>query len=443
MNRVKSRTPAILIFALLIVIGLSVFTVRLYRNGQEWASFAANGNLYSGGKLKSGTILDRNGVVLATVSDGVRSYAEEEIIRKASLHVVGDTNGNIGTGALAQFSSELAGYDFVNGVYTPGGLGGIVILTVDSKLQEAAYRALDGRNGVVSVANYQTGEILCNVSTPTFDPVSPPELSEDDTSGVYINRFLSSAYTPGSTFKLVTLAAAIENIPDLFERTFVCNETLDVNGDTVTCTSWHGELTIEQALAVSCNCVFAELSLELGSDIIVQYASELGLTESMQISGISTSSGKVESAASGTADLAWLGIGQYRDLINPATMLRLQCAIANGGEAVALHYKTDDGEKKTEHLLSKNTADLLKSMMNYNVVYHYGEENYPGLQLCAKSGTAEVGPESEPHAWFVGFLMDPEHPYAFVVMVENGGYGSYTSGAIANTVLQAAVQEEK
>ena len=79
-------------------------------------------------------------------------------------------------------------------------------------------------------------------------------------------------------------------------------------------------------------------------------------------------------------------------------------------------------------------------MMRYNVQTSYGDDNYPGLNLCAKSGTAEVGGDMSPHAWFVGFIDNEETPLAFVVVVENGGWGSQTAGTVANTVLQEAVK---
>ena len=94
-----------------------------------------------------------------------------------------------------------------------------------------------------------------------------------------------------------------------------------------------------------------------------------------------------------------------------------------------------DGE-----LLSTATANKLRDMMNYNVSAHYGTNRFPGLNLCAKTGTAEVG-DGTSHAWFTGFLLDDAHPYAFVVLVENAGGGLTNAGAVANTVLQAAVNK--
>jgi peptidoglycan glycosyltransferase len=370
----------------------------------------------------------------------------DKTVRKATLHAVGDSTGNIGTGALSAFASQLMGYNIVSGAYSRSGEGNTLSLTIDAELNAVAYEALDGRKGTVGVMNYKTGEIICMVSTPTYDPANPPEISDGDDSyeGVYLNRFLSSTFTPGSIFKLVTTAAAIENIDDIYDRVFTCEGSLKVGGDNVMCTDVHGELTIEDALAVSCNSTFGELALELGADKLEAYARKYGLLDSGNISGLKTAAGNFDKAANDTADLAWSGIGQYNDTVCPASMLRFVGAIANGGLAVKMSLVMDKGisailPAPSERLMSRDTAEKLATMMNYNVHKTYGEENFPGLELYAKSGTAEVGGGASPHAWFVGYITNEEAPLAFIVLVENGGSGRHTAGAVANTVLQAAV----
>ena len=150
-------------------------------------------------------------------------------------------------------------------------------------------------------------------------------------------------------------------------------------------------------------------------------------------------------------NLAWTGIGQYHDMVNPCSMMVYMGAIASGGEAVMPtiikpgSFVEEQASKlpvvgtKTKSMIESSTADSLKSMMSNNVVNNYGSDMFPGLSICAKSGTAEVGGGRQPNAWFVGFLDDAENPYAFVVLVENGGYGSRTAGSVANKVLQATV----
>ncbi len=440
MKRVKRRTIAVIVLIAMMVTGLGFYTVRYALHGGEWASFISNGNAFSGGRLKAGRIEDRNGVTLVSVEDGTYTYAESETVRRATLHAVGDKNRNIGTGALWAFSSRLLGYDPIMGIYSLDGDGGTLKLTIDSSLNAVAYEALNGRSGTVAVMDYTTGEILCMVSNPSFDPENPPEISEDDTSGVYLNRFLSSSFTPGSTYKLVTLAAAIENIDGLFDRDFHCDGRMQVGADNIVCTSAHGDMKIEDALAVSCNCVFAQLALELGADTMAEYADDYGLTSSFSVDGIATAAGRYDKAEAGSIDLAWSGVGQYNDLVNPAAMLRFVSAIANSGRAVDMTqidtFRIGHG---SERIMSGSTAERIAQMMDYCVSHTYGDENFPGLELRAKSGTAEVGGGKDPNAWFVGFIENEEHPLAFVVMIENGGWGSSQAGSVANKVLQAAV----
>lgn len=448
MKRVSNRSRALLLLSLLVFIGLSFYIFKFVTNGKAWVSFPSNQTVYANGVLKVGTILDRNGVLLSDVKDGNRIYSDSVAVRKSTLHAVGDLNGNIGTSALSAFASRLMGYNLITGAYSRTGEGKNLYLTIDAQLNAAAYKALAGKKGTVAIMNYVTGEILCMVSTPTFDPSDVPDLenSGEKYEGVFINRFLSSAYTPGSTFKLVTLAAAIENIPDLYDRVFTCTGSLKIGGDTVNDTGKHGKLSIEDALAVSCNTTFAELALELGADTLGYYADKFGLTKSIRIDGISTAAGNFKSADAGTANLAWSGIGQYDDTVCPCNMLRFIGAIANDGVAVDMSLIHERGlagllPPGSQRLLSKATAEKIATMMNYDVYKTYGESNYPGLELYAKSGTAEVGGSLPPHSWFVGYITNEDYPLAFVVVVENGGSGSHTAGPIANTVLQAAVKE--
>jgi penicillin-binding protein A len=448
MKRVSNRSRALLLLCALVLVGLSFYIFKYIVNGRAWVSFPSNQTVYTNGVLKVGTILDRNGVMLSDIKNGARVYSDDAAIRKATLHAVGDLKGNIGTSALTNFASRLIGYNFIAGAYSRTYVGKTLYLTIDTQLNTAAYKALAGRKGAVGIMNYKTGEILCMVSTPTFDPTAVPDIENggDQYEGVYINRFLSSAYTPGSTFKLITLAAAIENIPDLYDRVFTCEGSLKVGGDTVNDTAKHGKLSIEDALAVSCNTTFAQLSLELGADKLSDYADRFGLTRSISINGIMTAAGSFKKAAAGTSDLAWSGIGQYDDTVCPCNMLRFVGAIANGGVAVdmsLIHEKGLTGiiPPGSERLLSKATSDKIATMMNYDVYKTYGQGNFPGLELYAKSGTAEVGGNLQPHSWFVGYITNKNYPLAFVVVVENGGSGSRTAGVIANTVLQVAVKK--
>lgn len=424
MKKVKRRATAALLIAALLVVGLAVYLVRLADDGGAWASY------FSGG-TPGGTILDRNGVVLYSSDEDGYSFAEDWSTRVSCYHLLGDPNGNVRTGALRQFRDRLAGYSFVEGATS----GKTISLSVDSTLNVTAYSALAGRSGAVMLMDYTTGEVLCMVSSPGDDPENP---SSEPADGTYLNKCLSSSFTPGSVFKLVTLAAAIDNIPDLFERSLWCEGEMIVDGALLTCTGNHGSQTIEQALANSCNCAFGTLALELGPELVAEYAEKLGMTASLQLDGMDVLPGSFTKGEAGSVGLAWSGVGQYEDLVCPYAMLRYVSAIANGGsvyEPTLLGHGSLDRETE---LLSAETAQRIAEMMNYNVQNAYGSWVFPGLDVSAKTGTAEVG-DGTSHAWMTGFLNDPAHPYAFVVILEHAGGGLANAGPVANTVLQAAV----
>jgi cell division protein FtsI/penicillin-binding protein 2 len=443
MKQLKGRALLILLLALTLLVGVALYCIFYVVNGGAWAAFSANDHTHTDGELSVGQICDRNGV---TLYDAVTSsYAENALTRISTLHAVGDPVGNISTGAKTVFSDRLVGFNPITGTSTGGHT---VTLTLDSALNEAAYEALNGHKGTVALYNYETGEILCMVSAPSFDPEDPPSSTDSsEYEGVYLNRFLSSTFVPGSIFKVVTTAAAIDLIPDIFDRTYTCTGSVKIAGDTITCTAAHGEEDFSGAFANSCNCYYALLAEELGGDTLAKYAKEAGLTTSQSVSGIDTAAGSFDVAEDGSSALGWSGVGQYNDMVNPCAMMTLMGAIARDGVPVAPRLlKHESGllvsqESSTtlDRVWSAGTCSALQTMMANNVTQTYGAEKFGNLPVCAKSGTAEVD-NGSPHAWFVGFLNDETHPYAFAVLVENGGGGASVAGTIAAQILQKAVE---
>ena len=197
MKKIEKRALLCLLLAAALLLGSGLFVFRFVKNGGRWVSFAANRHLYNRqGQLSVGRVLDRDGDVLSwTEEDGTRRWYDNSTVRKATLHAVGDAQGNIGTGALVAFADQLSGYNLLTGAYSPLGAGNDLYLTLDARYNYIAYEALAGRKGAVGVYNYETGEVLCMVSAPAFDPLNPPsaeELEENDAyEGAYLNRFLS------------------------------------------------------------------------------------------------------------------------------------------------------------------------------------------------------------------------------------------------------------
>ena len=445
MKKIEKRAIMCLLLAFVLLTGVGIFSYRYVAHGDDWASYEGNRDVYNEGDLSKGKLYDTNGTLLMQNTPDGMIFNDDASVRTALMHITGDKDNNISTGANRAFTDELIGYNLINGVYSLNNAGKDVSLTLDANICATAYEALAGRSGTVGVYNYKTGEILCMVSSPTYDPVDPPSEPED---GVYINRFTSATFVPGSIFKLVTAAAAIENLDDAYTWEINCTGSVSYGGEyAVTDVSAHGTVDLEKALEVSCNCYFGQLAEKLGPDLLEKYTEKAGLMTSYDIDGIKTTEGTFDFPDSGR-NLAWTGIGQWEDMINPCSMMVYMGAIANGGEATHpnivkpttfMGKQIDKITTKTTNMIDSTTAASLTEMMANNVVSHYGSENFPGLSLCAKSGTAEVGDYKEPHAWFAGFLNDDSNPYAFIVLVENSGYGADVAGAVANTVMQAVV----
>lgn len=453
MKKIERRTLVCLVLALCLAAGMCVFVGKYLLDGGSWASSAFNRHLYNtDGQLASGTVMDRDGDVLSTVTeDGKRTYYDNVDVRKATLHAVGDLQGNIGTGALNAFADKLTGYSLLNGAFGAGA-GSELYLTIDARYNYEAYQALGGHAGTVAVYNYKTGEILCMVSAPSYDPLNVPADIEtnDRYKGAYINRFLSSTFTPGSIYKTVTLMAALEEIPDLTQRTWTCEGSVQIGEETIVCSGTHGQQDIGDAFANSCNVAFAQIAAELGADTLKQYTEQAGLTDSYSVDGLPTAAGSFQWDGVTDGQLGWAGVGQGEDQVNPCAMMVYMGAIASGGKAAEpyLIEKTVSAlglpslphfTKKTGRLIAEDTAATLADMMAENVQKTYGASRFPNMDICAKSGTAEVGEGKTPHAWFTGFLRGEDTPYAFVVLVENGGGGSAVAGTVASRVLDVIV----
>ena len=429
MKKINRRAFSVLLIALAVIFGLGVYILRYIDHGQDWALYFSRANSGSTGELT-----DRNGVLLASFSATENLFSDDASTRVANYHVTGDYWGRTGTGVLSSFWNDMQGFDLLTG--TTKAESSILQLNIDSELSKVAYSALDGRNGAVLLCDYTTAELLCMVSSLAVDPA---DADTEPPDGAYINRCLSAAFVPGSVFKLITAAAAIENIPNIYERSFYCEGVYTIAGVDITCSGTHYTQTFEQALANSCNCAFAQIAVMLGQDTLVKYAQNYGFLSEQSLDGIPVRAGSFPTEFVGDPELAWAGIGQSTDTVCPYTMLRYVSAIANGGVLCEPKLIQDGKAPVKSRLVEADTAAKLTDMMSYNVVTHYnGDENFPGLPLCAKTGTAELG-DGTSHAWFAGFLRDEEHPYAFVVMIERGGGGLTAAGAVANKLLQAAI----
>ena len=447
MKKVSGRAIFPLILAIVLLAGTVLLCVRYFAKADEWVTFSGSPHVYTGVNLDGGVVTDRDGTLLLDSTDG-RTYSADAVTRTATMHLLGDRYGYIQAPLLGSFADDMIGFDKINGLYGAEGTEANAALTLSAAAQTAAYQALGNYHGTVGVYNYKTGEILCAVTSPSYDPDNMPDVDADTSGaydGVYVNRFFQAAYTPGSIFKIVTLAAAIETVPDWENLTFTCEGKTIIGGQEIICEGVHGTITLKQALAHSCNVAFGELAGKVGTKTLMEYAEKLGLTESFECDGIPVKAGTVGLEDADAGDLAWAGIGQYTDQVNALTFLRAMGRIAGGGTGAEpyLMAKITRGEKtayeaKTEtssRALKAETAAKLTEYLRNNVATMYGDWQFGGLNVCAKSGTAEHEGETA-DAMFAGFCVDENCPLAFVVFVENGGSGSAVAAPIAAKVLQ-------
>ena len=451
MNRVTNRTWLMGLFILVLVGGMVFFLADYWMNAGWWVSSPGSPHVYSSTNVGVGSIIDRSGKLLLDMTSD-RVYSDSTTTRKSTLHWLGDREGKISAGAVSSYAGAMVGFDPINGIYNADGEEGTQTLTLSSRVQNAALKALDGRNGTVAVYNYKTGEILCAVTTPTFDPNDVPDV-EGDTSGkwkgVYLNRFTQAAYTPGSIYKVVTAAAALQAVPEITEEQFVCTGKVEYgsgnNVATVTCENVHGKLNLQGALANSCNCAFAQIAERIGRKNMQSAVKTLQITEPVKFDGVTTARGKYDITGAGSASFAWSCIGQHTDTVNPARFMTFMGAIAGGGQAVEPHIvsKVICGDEVTyeaepqmeERIMSEDVASTLKTYLRGNVKNIYGDHRFPAIGICGKSGTSQVGGGEVSNALFAGFATDERYPLAFICVVENGGYGATTCIPILSNVL--------
>lgn len=451
MLRIAGRAWALLLIVAILLGGLGFFLYEYANHAAKWVMHSGSPHVYEGAQqtIAMGTVVDRDGNFLLELGDK-RGYSSDASVRMSTLHWLGDRVGNISAPALDFYAKEMIGFDTVNGIYNYGGAGGQATLTLSAQIQSAALEALGDRKGTVAVYNYKTGELLCAVTTPTYDPDNIPNFAAGDYEGVYLNRFLQSAYIPGSIFKLVTAAAALERIPDILEQSFTCTGSYTLGSDRVTCEKAHGTMDLKKAMLNSCNVTFAQIAVQLGREDLQSFVDAYGVTKPISFDGITTVKGNFDVEKAAAVELAWSAIGQHKDQINPCAFLTFVGAIANGGQGVSPYVVrsvsvggTTTYEASTTRMariMPSETAQILADFMRNNVKNHYGDKNFHGLSVCAKSGTGEVGGGKKPNAMFTGFVTDEDYPLAFIVCVEDAGYGRAVCVPIISAVLEACIE---
>jgi peptidoglycan glycosyltransferase len=339
--------------------------------------------------------------------------------------------------------------------------GGSVVLTVDPDLQQLAMRLLGGRRGSVVALDPRTGAVLALVSSPSFDP---NVLSSHDPGKIrttyerlskqadkpLLDRATEEVYPPGSTFKVITAAAALEAgmTPD---TQLDCSSSIPLPQTRIRLRNFSGEscapkVTLTEALQHSYNTTFASLGMKVGADKLQDMAEKFGFNARPDFALRSVASAFPQGL--NVPQTAQSAIGQYDVRATPLQMALVAAAVANDGRLMRPYIvgrtlapdltdleKTEPREQAK--VFSKATADALTSMMVAVVQGGTGTRaRIPGVTVAGKTGTAQnAGPA---HAWFVGFAPAEAPRIAVAVIVENGGGGgdNATGGRVAAPVAQ-------
>jgi len=432
-------------------------------------------------EIPRGSILDRNGIPLATSSwaeleahraayqqlgisiDEFRSGSRLYPFGGATAHVVGDLrtqeNFHATNSSLVEHDSNtvLQGYEYeelaglVRHRHQPGNpaLARLlardrsVRLTLDARLQLQAYQILNrhlqasgGKKGALVVMDAAKGDILALASGPAPDPHSASSSPDE-----LLDRVRYGLYPPGSTFKLVTAIAALRKDPELQHRTYSCRRLPDGRVGT-TIPGWnrpikddigdhsHGTIDMEQAIAVSCNAYFAQLGVY---DVTAK-----PLAETAALLGISTGNPKDLRLA-----LPFAAYGQGPVVITPLKMARVAATIAGGGRMPEARWVSGT-DSPPQTIIPETQATFLANAMRRVVTEGTARRAIAGspVSMAGKTGTAQLD-HGAPHAWFTGFAPydgDASRRLAFAVLVEHGGYGAGAAAPIAREVMEAAKQ---
>lgn len=449
MNRIASRTSVLFLLALVLVGGFSFFLSEYFTKGSSWVVKPGSPHVYEGGNIGCGVVVDKDGNLLLNLNGG-RTYSQSLLLRQSTVHWLGDRYGSISAPALPYYAQALAGFDPINGLYSYNNIGGVAELTLSARVQMAALEAMGEHKGTVAIYNYKTGQILCAVTTPTYDPDQLPEYKPE---GLYMNRFVQSKYIPGSIFKVVTLAAALESDPAVAEQTFTCTGSYEIGNEEITCIIPHGKQSLKEAFCNSCNCAFAQISLQLGGQRLEYYVEKFGITKAVSFDGVTTTEGNFQAAGAEPLNVAWSGVGQYLDQVNPCAYMVFLGAIGNGGMAInpcLVNQISVDGRvthkaqtQPGQQIMTETTARIVQQYLQNNVTVKYGADNFPGLTVGAKTGTAEVGGDKKPNAMLTGYLADEDLPLAFIVCVEDAGYGRAVCVPIISEILSVVCESER
>ena len=409
-----------------------------------------------------GDIVDRNGNVLATTDvaeDGTetRSYPYGNVFS----HVIGYSDpelGNTGLESVENFELLTSNAFFLeklqNQFTDSKNRGDTVVTTLDADLQQASYDALGDNRGAVVVMEASTGKILSMVSKPDYDPNSIlsdwSTLNSDEENSPLLNRATQGSYAPGSTFKIITASACLEEGVVSLKDNFSCPGYRVVEDRRIRChkVGGHGAETFVEGIQNSCNPVFIDIGLRLGVDNFCKYFRQFGLLEKTGVDlpgEAGTIMHKQENI--GTVELATISFGQSFQ-VTPIQLAATVSSLVNGGTRVTPHFgvRVLDEEGKSvkefsydsgKRIVSRDTSETMQKLLEGVVSEGSGKNAYvEGYHIGGKTATSQTLPRSANKyiSSFVGFA-PADDPQILGMCVIYNPQGIYYGGTIAAPVI--------
>ena len=469
----KRLTVAVFAFTALfaILIGnltyIQVFKAKDYQN----MSFN-NHSILKAAYVKRGSIITSDGVTLAeSVQQEDGTFTRSHPNGSLAAQAVGYYSNRYGaTGVEARMNETLTGAkdysSWANAVNSLAGItqpGNSVKLTIDSRIQKAAEQALSGMKGAIVVLDPRTGAVLAWASAPTYnlDDIEGALNAGEDSNVSLYDRATQALYTPGSTFKVITLAAALDSGTAGLTDTFRSPGSMEIGNAEVTNIKGtdHGTISLNKAFAYSSNVVFGQLANKIGADTLVQYANAFGYGTELGQDFSTAASIMPDPSVMTEWELAWAGAGQpvgQGHVAGPQTTPMqnavMVAAVANNGIAmnpyVVAQTLSPEGTviKSTQprslgQAMSASTATQMKDAMLGVVEGGSGSAAaVAGVKVAGKTGTAETGAHS--NSVFVGFAPFDTPTVAVSIMLEDYDVHGVSAASVASTIIRAALEAQ-
>lgn len=469
----KNITFALIFFSVLFAALVANLTYIMVINAEAYQNMPGNSHtMAKEAQSERGTISTYDGVVLAqSVEQPDGTYERVYPAGTLAAHVVGYYSGKYGTAGIeAEYNDTLKGSenfaswtDVVNSLAGISQPGNDVTLTLNSKIQQAAQDVLAGERGACVVMDPQTGAVFALASSPTYDAADVENVIANSTadSSELLNRATQALYAPGSTFKMVTFAGALEDGVCTDDSEYDAPGEMEIGNAPVT--NMHersyGTVTVRRAFELSANTVFAQLGVELGSERLVAAAKAFGFNTPVEFDLPLATSLMPNPQEMTTWETAWAAagepVGEHESPAGPqATVLEMAMvgsAMATGGQIMQPYlvegiYNASGARSYTASptpLMRATTQqvadDVLEAMRGVVANGTGAAAAVPGVTVAGKTGTAEhEGKEND--SWFVGIAdADGARNLVVALMIEEAG--SRTSAAAkAQTVIRTALE---